>query len=188
VHHDVGDGELAQIEHAAQHVAVELHHAAFLVMQRDGAAQLLMGRQHLGVVADEGTEQPQGVADQELHGGGHRREHRHYEADGGRDGKRQLVGVDDGVGLGQHLGEQHDDNGHHHGGIGHSSLAKKRQEEARRQRRGGDVGEAVAEQDGANQPFADEEEPVDDAGVAIAVLLEGMHARARGSRQRRLGT
>ena len=188
VHHDVGDGELAQIEHAAQHVAVELDHAAFLVMQRDGAAQLLMRRQHLGVVADGDAEQPQSVADQELHGGGYRRKYRHEEVDGGCHRKRHLVGVDDGVSLGQHLDEQHHDHGHHHGGVDHPCLAEDREKQARGKRGGGDVGEAVAEQDGADQSFADQEEPVDDAGVAIAVLLERMHARAGGGRQRRLGT
>ena len=79
MHHDVGDGELAKIEHAAEHVAVELHHAAFLVVQVDGAAQLLMRRQHVGIIADIGAEQPQSVAHQELHGGRYRCEHRHHE-------------------------------------------------------------------------------------------------------------
>ena len=78
VHHDVRDGELAKIEHAAEHVAVELHHAAFLVVQVDGAAQLLVRRQHLDVVADRDAEQAQSVADEELHGGGDRREHRDH--------------------------------------------------------------------------------------------------------------
>ena len=73
--HDVGYGELAEVEHAAEHVAVELHHAAFLVMQLDGAAKLLMGAEHLDVVTDIGAEQPQGVPHQELHGGGYWREH-----------------------------------------------------------------------------------------------------------------
>ena len=56
VHHDVRDGELAKIEHAAEHVAVELHHAAFLVVQVDGASDFLVRREHVDIVADIGAE------------------------------------------------------------------------------------------------------------------------------------
>ena len=42
--HDVGHGELAQIEHAAHHVAVELLHDAGAMHEVDGAAQLLARR------------------------------------------------------------------------------------------------------------------------------------------------
>ncbi len=66
MHHDVGYVELAQVEHAAQHVAVELHDAAFLVMQLDGAADLFVGGQHVGVVGDGRAEQAQSVAHEEL--------------------------------------------------------------------------------------------------------------------------
>ena len=46
VDHHVGDGEVAQIEHAAEHVAVELLDAALAVQQIDGAAHFLVRRQH----------------------------------------------------------------------------------------------------------------------------------------------
>ena len=46
VDHHVADGEIAQIEQAAEHVAIVLLDAAFLVQQIDGAAQRLVARQH----------------------------------------------------------------------------------------------------------------------------------------------
>ena len=52
VDHHVGDHQLAQVEHAAEHVAVERLHVAFAMQQIDGAAQFLARRQHLLVFAD----------------------------------------------------------------------------------------------------------------------------------------
>ena len=43
VDHDVGDGEVAQVEQAAEHVAVVLLDAALLMQEIDGSAQFLMG-------------------------------------------------------------------------------------------------------------------------------------------------
>ena len=40
--HDVGHGELAQVEHAAEHVEVVLLHPALVVQQIDGSAQFLV--------------------------------------------------------------------------------------------------------------------------------------------------
>ena len=45
VDHHVGDHELAQVEQAAEHVAVVLLDAALVVQQVDRAAQLLVRRQ-----------------------------------------------------------------------------------------------------------------------------------------------
>ena len=42
VDHHVGDREVAQVEQAAEHVAVELLDAAFAVQQVDRAAQVLV--------------------------------------------------------------------------------------------------------------------------------------------------
>src|SRR4029078_8247785 len=120
VHHDVRDGELAKIEHAAEHVAVELHHAAFLVVQVDGASDFFVRREHVDIVADIGAEQPQSVAHQKLHGGTYWREHLDHEIDEWRDRKRHAVGVDDGVSLGQYLGEQHHQHCHHGRGVGNA--------------------------------------------------------------------
>ena len=52
VDHDVGHGQLAQVEHAAEHVAVELLHVAVAMQQIDGAAQLLARRQDRLIFAD----------------------------------------------------------------------------------------------------------------------------------------
>ncbi|MGZ2421513.1 hypothetical protein ACVIRM_000475 [Rhizobium laguerreae] len=46
VDHDVGEFELAEIEHATEAVTVGLHHRSLAVQQIDGATQLLMRRQH----------------------------------------------------------------------------------------------------------------------------------------------
>ena len=187
VHHDVGHGQLAKIEHASQHVAGQLHHAAFLVVQLDRAPDLFVRREHLGVVADGDAEQAQGVADEELHGARHRREHRHHEIDDRRDGKSHAVGVEDGVGLGQHLGEQHHDHRHHHGGVGHALLAEQGQEQAGGERRSSDIGKRVAEQDGADEALADGEQIIHHPGTRVAVALERVHLGGRGPGERRLG-
>ena len=188
VHHDVGDRQLAQVEHAAQHVAVELHHAAFLVVQLDGAAQISSCADSTSTSSlTIDAEQPQGVAHQELHGGGHRREHRHDRAlTIGATASAMRSAIDDGVGLGQHLGEHHHQHRHHHGGIGDAGIAEEIEQQAGRQRRGGDIGEVVAEQDRADQPLAGEQQAVDDAGAVVAILFQGVHAGARRRGQRRL--
>ena len=50
--HDVGDLQLAQVEQAAEHVAVVLLDPAFVMQQIDGAAQALGRRQDRLVGAD----------------------------------------------------------------------------------------------------------------------------------------
>src|SRR5664280_3860609 len=52
VDHHVGHHQVAQIEHAAEHVTVERLHVAFTVQQIDGAAQFLARRQHLLIFTD----------------------------------------------------------------------------------------------------------------------------------------
>ncbi len=46
VDHHVADGEFAQVENAADHVAMLALDAAFHVVELDGAADLFMRRQH----------------------------------------------------------------------------------------------------------------------------------------------
>ena len=179
VHHDVRDGELAKIEHAAEHVAVELHHAAFLVVQVDGASDFLVRREHVDIVADIGAEQPQSVAHQELHGGSYRCEHLDHEIDERRDRKRHAVGVDDGVSLGQHLGEQHHQHCHHRRGVGDADLAEQRQQQTGGQCRSGDVGEVVHEQNGADQSFPRCQQTGDDARTRCCRLRRALCMRAR---------
>ena len=107
--HDVGNGELAQVENAADHVAVLLHEGAFLVMQLDHAAHLLVGGQHVLGAADVGTEQPQDVLHKVFDGHDHRAEDRHQHAQHRRDGERDAIAVDERVSLGQHLAEDEDE-------------------------------------------------------------------------------
>ena len=59
VDHDVGHRQLAQIEQAAHHVAVELLDDALAVQEIDGAAQLLVRREDRLDLADRHAEQPQ---------------------------------------------------------------------------------------------------------------------------------
>ncbi len=66
VDHHVGQRELAQIEHAAEHVAVELLDAALAVQQIDGAAQFLVRRQHRLILADDDADVLEQPAHQRL--------------------------------------------------------------------------------------------------------------------------
>src|SRR5690606_10332122 len=47
MNHDVAHIKVMEVENTAQHVAVDLDHAAFLMMQRNRAAQFFMGRKYL---------------------------------------------------------------------------------------------------------------------------------------------
>ena len=187
VHHDVGDSKLAEIEYTAQHVAVELHHTTFLVMQFDSAAQLVVSGQDVGIVAHPGAEQAQHMADQQLHGIGHRRKHGHDETQDGRDCERQALRIDDGVSLRQHFREHDDKNGHHESGVNDPGFAEELEKEAGGERGRGDVDQVVAEQECADQLLPGEQEMVHDASALVAVLLKRMHAGARSRGHSRLG-
>ena len=100
--------EVAEIEDAAEHVAVDLHHAAFLVMQLDGAADLLMRREHVGIARRPRRRTTEGLAHENCMAARYRREDSNDDPNERRHGQGHAVGVDDGVGLGQDLGE-HDD-------------------------------------------------------------------------------
>jgi hypothetical protein len=52
VDHHVRDGKVAQVEQAAEHVAVELLDVAFLMQEIDRAAQLLVRREHRPAFVD----------------------------------------------------------------------------------------------------------------------------------------
>ena len=67
--------EFAQIEHAAEHVAVELLDLAFAVKQIDRAAQFLVRRQHLLILADRHADELEQPAHQRLDRHQHRAEH-----------------------------------------------------------------------------------------------------------------
>ena len=68
--HDVAHFEVAKIQNAAQHVAVDLHHATFVMMEVDRAAQFFVRGKHLLLVIHVETENPERVTDDELHGRG----------------------------------------------------------------------------------------------------------------------
>ena len=68
MNHDVGDLQIAQIEHAAEHLRVALGHGAFLGLQIDGAANFLMRRENVGLVVGFAGRQLQHLADDEFDG------------------------------------------------------------------------------------------------------------------------
>ena len=72
------------------------------------------------------------------------------------------------------------------GRVDHADVAEPGQQHAGRERRGGDVDGIVAEQQRADHPLARVEQPIDDRGAAVALLLQPMHAGARRRGQRRL--
>ena len=74
--HHVVDGEVAQVEQAAEHVAIVLLDAALVVQQVDRAAQFLVRRQHRLIVADARAGEPQDAAHQRLDRRQHRPEQR----------------------------------------------------------------------------------------------------------------
>ena len=186
VDHDVGHGELAQIEHAAHHVAVELFDDAGAMQEIDGAAQLLARRQDRLNLADLHADAAQDHPHQPLD----RLEDRQHQRDRPRDrlgdDQRPAIGRVERGGLRQHLAQHEDQRRHHDGGVDHAGLAEQREQQAGGQRRGGDVGRVVGEQDRAEETLALRQQAADDGGVDIAVLLQPQHRGARGRGQRRL--
>lgn len=185
VHHDVVDGQLAQVEHAAEHVAVVLHHAAFLVVQGDGAAQFVMGGKHRSFHI--GAEHAQRAAHHELHRTHDRREYLHHQQEGPGDGQREPVGVGQGVGLGHDLGEDKHQDRHDQGRPEHGIAAQQVLEQLSGDHGGGDVDEIVAEQDRAEQAFAVADQAVHHGGAGMLVPFHLQHARPGCGGQRGLG-
>src|SRR5262249_51721131 len=108
-------------------------------------------------------------------------------AHGGGDQQRQLVGVVDGIGLGQDLAEDDDQHGHDDGGVDHPTVAEQHDEGAGRQRGGQDVDQVVAEQHGADDLLHMATQAIHHAGLLVALALQRMHARPRGGGERGLG-
>ena len=111
--HDVGDRQLAQIEQAAHHVAVELFHDAGAMHEIDGAAQFLARRQDRLDLADRHAEAAQNEPHQPFDRPQERREHAHVRCDRLRDRERHAIGRVEGGGLRQHFGEDEDQHRHH---------------------------------------------------------------------------
>ena len=185
MNHDVADFEVPQIENAAQHVPVDLHHAAFVVMKVDGPAKLLVRREDLCLVVDVVPEDAKRMTHDELYGRRHRAEKIDDEPQGLHHGKRDAVRVRDRKCLRRDLREDEHDGRHHQRRIDDAGIAEKGEEEAGRQGRCQNIDEVVAKQDRADQPFAVLGQVQHPPGALVSVLREMVHARARGSRQRR---
>jgi hypothetical protein len=154
VEHDLLDRALMQVERAQKPVAVFLLHHALGMADGQRAHDLLMHREDVCAGLDPHAEQAQHPA----HDDAARRHHRapapRSPTPTGRAARAAvLLGVVDGVGLGQHLGEDEHQHRHHQRRHGHAALAQKRGEERRGQRRGEDVGQVVAQKDAADQAF-----------------------------------
>src|SRR6516225_6868688 len=67
-----------------------------------------------------------------------------------------------------------------------TGFAKIGEQQAGRQSRSGNIGEIVGEQDRAKEPLAGRHQPVDDAGITVALLFQTQHRRARGRGERGL--
>ena len=186
MHHDVGHLQVAQVEHAAQHVGIVTGDRALLGLQIDGAADLLARGENVGLVVGRGRRELQELAHDErdrhrdrIEDDDHRPHHR-------RDEKRDPVGIGECIGLGQHGREDDDEQRHDRRGVDDAHLSDEHDGEPRGERRRQNVDERVADQDRADHLLGLAQDFVDELGLGVAVLLERVHARARCRRQRGL--
>ena len=188
VDHDVGDVELAEVEQAAEAVALGLDHAALGVEQVDLAADLLGAASRIDLPSDAfqpaSRSTPRTMNWTAMTTGENTAT---MTRDRRRDGARHPVGIADRQRLGQHLAEDQHEQGHRQRGVDDAGLAEQVEEQAGGQRRGEDVDQVVAEQQGADQALALLDQPADDAGAAVAGFLQLQHARPRGGGERGLG-
>ncbi len=98
---------------AAEHVAVRLHHAAFLMQQIDCAAQLFMGGQDGHLIADAEPHEPQHETHHALDGERDRPEQRDEPRDGPRHGQRDRIRPGDRRRFRHHLSENNHQHGNH---------------------------------------------------------------------------
>ncbi len=84
MHHDVGHLQIAQVEHAAQHVGVVAGDGTFLGLQLDRAADLLVRGEDVGLVVGRGRRELQKLPHDELDRHGDRLE----DDDGGAHDRR----------------------------------------------------------------------------------------------------
>ena len=186
VDHDVLDGQTGQIEHAAEHVAVALLHAAFLVLQIDGAAQFLMRRQDVGLVVFLGRRQLEQLPHDEFDGDGHRRQQPDDGAHDRRHQQRHTVGTGEGQRLGKNGREDDDQDRDDRRGVGDAGRPDQIDRERGRQRRRHDIDERIADQHGADQFLGRRQQPIDQPRLLVALAFERVHARPGRGRQRRL--
>ena len=184
--HDVEHLQAPEIEHAAEHRRIALGDGAADGLQLDGAADLLVRRQDVGRVVALGGCQPQDQADDELDRRGQRTEERDDDPHDRRHEQRHAVGESQRVGLGQHRREDDDEQRHDRRRVDDAGGANHHDGDAGGERGRQDVDEGVAEQHGADHFGGLAQQPIDEAGLRIALLLQRVHARARGRGERRL--
>ena len=186
--HDVAHFEVAKIQNAAQHIAVDLHHATFVMMEVDRAAQFFVRGKHLLLVIHVETENPERVTDDELHGRGDGTEQKDDDAQRLRNGECNAIRVGDCEGLRSHFREDQNHGRHDERRINDTSIAEQGKEEACRECRCENVDEVVAEQNGTDQPFAVFGEAQDDSGALVPLFRQAMHPGARRGGKRRFRT
>ncbi len=133
--HDLADLHIVQVHDTAEHQPLMGCDDIGVGVQADRAAQLFLsrlvcGRSYLF------AKQAQQHRDDDLDGLGQRGQQEDDQADDRADGQRHIVGMADGIGLGQHLGEDDYQHCHRDGGIGHPCIAEKLDHHAGRQCRG----------------------------------------------------
>ena len=112
VDHDICHFQILEIKNAAQHVPVLFDERVFLVVQVNGTAQLVVGRQDTGIIVDIHAEQPQGVLDDVFHGEDDGTQNSCDETHDWRHRESHPVGVGNGVGFGHDFSKYQDDNSH----------------------------------------------------------------------------
>ena len=186
MHHHIGDGELAQIEDAADHISVFALDTAFLVMQGDGAADFFVRRFGGFTFTRFDAEQKEHAPNQPLDRRDDGRQHPHDLTQGGGHGQCEAIGAGDGKGLGQDLDKHQDGHRHYAGGHRHGAVAELRFQKLCRQRGRQTIDEGVAQQQGADDFFAVRDQAVDVAGGPAAVFFQLMHPAAADGGQRGL--
>ena len=184
VDHHVLHGQLADFQHAVDLVARALRHAALLQVQIHRALDLVGRRPRAGIRVH--AQRAQHAVDDELHDQHDRAQHAHDQRDGPRHDERQLVGLGDGVGLGQHFGEYEDECGHdgRRHGQRHGAAAEYVGEQCGGQHGRQNVDEIVAQQDAAQEALSHVHQALHEAGALVAVLFRRVHANPRRRRQR----
>ena len=184
VDHHVGDGQVLEIEKAAEHVAVGPFDAAFLMQQIDRAFQLLAsGQKRMSAVGAQSEDAQESVHDS-FHRDQNRAERRDEQGGDSRDRQRHAVWIADRHSLRHDLGEDQTQGGHEDCRIDGAALACDRDEHAGRHGGSCDVDERIAEKHRADEAVARLEQLVDSRRARIAITLQRMHARPRSGGQR----
>ena len=100
-----------KIEDAAKHFRIALGDRAFPGLKIDGAANFLVGCKNVRRVVGLAGRQLQDLADDEFDGLGERRQNVDETAHDRRNDQRDAIGIGERIGLRQHGGENHDQDG-----------------------------------------------------------------------------